>query len=532
MPSSAPPRHALAGFVLAVGLSAAAHAQPTHVADYELPGAPPGAAFGLSAAFAGDPDGDLLADFVVGAPGAANGTGSVAFVPGDLSEPTIVLSPNAQVGGFYGWSVAHVGDIAGSEAGSDYVVGAPGESAGAPGSGRAYVYSPGQNPQPYASPNPELNGLFGFATAGVGDLLGAPSDDIGVGAPGETVAGESGAGRVYLFGLGGSAALQSVVAQQDGNFGAALAPIGDLDGDGSPNLLVGAPGEDSATDDAGLVHIYANTEFELATSSLNPMKGGRYGAAIAGLGDLDDDGDMEWAVGAPGESNGDGRVYVYSSYAKLVAILAAPESALLASGGAVNFGIALDTADVDEDGITDLLVGASGVSDDFVRQGRVFAYSGVDMSLIGALLPDVPATSAEFGTSIAVGRMPRGPLRIVAGAPGEGEGAGRAHLFSLGSVTSGEPLAGDGEGSALRPPRPNPFGSRATVAFELGTAGPARLALYDALGREVAVVFEGVAAAGAHQATLDSTGLPSGVYVLRLSTPDGVDVTRRVTVVR
>ena len=78
---------------------------------------------------------------------------------------------------------------------------------------------------------------------------------------------------------------------------------------------------------------------------------------------------------------------------------------------------------------------------------------------------------------------------------------------------------------------PNPFRSRATLRFTLEEAGPIRLAVYDALGREVAVLAEGPAEAGVHAAALDGSGLASGVYVWRLVAGGGVQ-TGRLTLVR
>ncbi|MDX1420579.1 MAG: T9SS type A sorting domain-containing protein, partial [Rubricoccaceae bacterium] len=56
-------------------------------------------------------------------------------------------------------------------------------------------------------------------------------------------------------------------------------------------------------------------------------------------------------------------------------------------------------------------------------------------------------------------------------------------------------------------------------------------AVYDALGREVAVLADGPAEAGLHTAALDGSGLPSGVYLLRFEAGTE-DTTRRLTRVR
>jgi hypothetical protein len=78
---------------------------------------------------------------------------------------------------------------------------------------------------------------------------------------------------------------------------------------------------------------------------------------------------------------------------------------------------------------------------------------------------------------------------------------------------------------------PNPFAGRSTLAFTLAEASDVRLAVYDALGREVAVLVDGPVEAGAHQAAFDASALPSGVYLYRLQAGAAAQ-TGRLTVVR
>jgi hypothetical protein len=86
---------------------------------------------------------------------------------------------------------------------------------------------------------------------------------------------------------------------------------------------------------------------------------------------------------------------------------------------------------------------------------------------------------------------------------------------------------------------PNPASRQVTVRYGIPkaaaseTRGPARLRLYDLLGREVGSVRlngRGMAA-GRHETALDVSGLPSGMYLLRLEA-GGEAVTRKLTVVR
>ena len=77
---------------------------------------------------------------------------------------------------------------------------------------------------------------------------------------------------------------------------------------------------------------------------------------------------------------------------------------------------------------------------------------------------------------------------------------------------------------------PNPTAGRATVTLALAKAAEVRAAVYDVLGREVAVLHAGPLAAGSHRLAFDSA-LPTGVYLVR-ATGYGLRAAQRVTVVR
>lgn len=80
-------------------------------------------------------------------------------------------------------------------------------------------------------------------------------------------------------------------------------------------------------------------------------------------------------------------------------------------------------------------------------------------------------------------------------------------------------------------PRPNPSGGRATVRVGVPEAGPVEVAVFDAVGRRVAVALEGERPAGWAEVGLEASGLAPGVYVVRAVAGEAV-VTRTLTVVR
>ena len=75
---------------------------------------------------------------------------------------------------------------------------------------------------------------------------------------------------------------------------------------------------------------------------------------------------------------------------------------------------------------------------------------------------------------------------------------------------------------ALDAAYPNPFNPTTTVPFAVPERGDVRLAVFDLLGREVALLADGAYDAGHHTARFEADGLPSGTYLVRLTTPAGV----------
>src|SRR5690606_5860846 len=95
---------------------------------------------------------------------------------------------------------------------------------------------------------PQPNGYFGHAVAASPDLNGDGLADVIIGAPGEAHAGLAAAGRVHVVSGANGVRLRTLVsphAKAGGLFGYAVASVPDANGDGVPDILVGAPDEDA-----------------------------------------------------------------------------------------------------------------------------------------------------------------------------------------------------------------------------------------------------------------------------------------------
>lgn len=171
---------------------------------------------------------------------------------------------------------------------------------------------------------PQANARFGTALA-AGDFDCDGFDDLAIGMPGDDLVGAPAGGRVLILysGENGPAAddrqiwtQNSPVLEDDGEandqFGSVLV-AGDLSDDGCADLVVGVPGEDFDADfSVGAVHVLYGSEFGLTgddddffhqgLASINGLGevGDRFGAALA-IGDFDDDGIGDLAIGSPGE---------------------------------------------------------------------------------------------------------------------------------------------------------------------------------------------------------------------------------------
>jgi hypothetical protein len=119
------------------------------------------------------------------------------------------------------------------------------------------------------------------------------------------------------------------------------------------------------------------------------------------------------------------------------------------------------------------------------------------------------------------------------------EAYGNTHVASLEDIGIASVLGVSSEtgprrpvsGLAVQSVYPNPASGTVALAFELEAPQQVRLAVYDVLGREVALLQEGIAPAGTLQAVLEAGALASGVYIVRLQGETGA-VARRLTVAR
>jgi len=359
---------------------------PLSSADLSIAGTSAGDQLGSAMASAGDLNGDGFDDLLVGSPSsdgeAGEATGHVYVIFGPQTGGAIdVGTAGAVISGTVanenlGTGVAGAGDVNG-DGYDDILISAPfGEGNG---SGSVYLfYGPLSGSLTSADADAVLmsdaaDDSFGMTLGTAGDINGDGNADIYVGAPTSgRVDVEGGALFVFWGPLSGAIDAEEAngVLNGDGAYwqvGASVSQVGDLNGDGTTDLLVGAPG---ANTNAGQAALYLGPiDGEMAYSSaallFNGLEGQLLGATVSGLGDINDDGTDDIAVGAPNASfRGDqtGAVYVWTSPFE-AGQYSSDEAPLSLNGGGIreHAGSALaKVGDVNGDGRADLLVGAVG----------------------------------------------------------------------------------------------------------------------------------------------------------------------------
>ena len=201
----------------------------------------------------------------------------------------------------FGFSV-HTADDFNADGYADVLIGAPWAdslSSGDPDTGAIYVFSGFDGSLLMRIEGESPNDMHGQVVTGIGDLDGDGTWDFLAGSRYSIEQGKRYAGSVIAYsGMSGQVIFRISGANPYDYLGTSILRIGDINWDGVRDFAAGAPGTDSNGPDAGAVYIYSGVDGTLIRAHSGLEAGDFFGGTIAGLGDLDRDYVMDYAIGA------------------------------------------------------------------------------------------------------------------------------------------------------------------------------------------------------------------------------------------
>ena len=383
--------------------------------------------FGHWVGTAGDVDGDGYSDVIVGAPSYDNGQTDegVAFIyhgsPTGLSTTPDWTAEGDQDHAQLGRRVSTAGDVNG-DGYADAIIGCGRYDNGEEDEGVALVYhgsATGLSATPdWRAEGDQEGACFGTSVATAGDVNGDGYSDVVVGAPGY-VNGEPIEGAAFVWygsatGLGADGtptnADWKVESDRVGNprFGDEVGTVGDVNGDGYADVIVGAPWYSNEQTCEGATFVYQGSASGLSImpdwTAEGDQENAEFGLWAGTAGDVNGDGYADVIVGAPYYDHGEVDEGRANDNPGAAAGLSTPPPGGAARDPAeAEFGNPVGMAgDVDGDGYADVVVGVRHYDDGQEDEGAAFVYCGSagGLSTTPGWTAESDQVDAEFGNSV------------------------------------------------------------------------------------------------------------------------------------
>ena len=371
---------------------------------------------------AGDVNGDGFADIIVGGFTYDNIEidEGAAFVflgsaTGISNTPANILEIN-QASAYFGYSVSTAGDV-NNDGYDDIIVGATLYDNGETDEGRVYIYHGSPTgiigtPAKILESN-QTTAQFGGAVSNAGDINNDGYDDIIVGAQlydnGQT---DEGVAFVYYGSPVGikSAPFTMIESNQTlSRFGCAVSTAGDVNNDGYDDVVVGAYLADYGQDEEGAAFVYHGGPSGINTVYAVKMESNqaycRFGNSVSNAGDLNNDGYSDLIIGAiqyNGIATNVGAAFIY--HGSPTGIPSSPTTILSGMQGSAYLGSSVNTlGDANGDGYSDVIVGAYQYTNGQYDEGATYFYYGTSTGInpIPVLQLESNQGSAWFGYAVS-----------------------------------------------------------------------------------------------------------------------------------
>ena len=282
----------------------------------------------------------------------------------------------------FGWIARDMGDVD-HDGANDFVTSAPTKSTGGANAGRVSVYSSRSGKLLWAvdgKPGEQL----GTGVESAGDVDGDGTQDVVAGAPYS--------GRAYVYSGKDGHTLFTLRAENDSDaFGQHVSSAGDVDHDGHADFLVGAPANKAGGRGAGRAYLYSGKDGHLLLTLTGERAGDAFGSTVGGY---SDSARTFIVVGAPGAGSGKtGRTYVYERLSTKPMFVIESDS----TGQALGAMFVSVMGDVNGDGVPDVY------ASDFTNRakgpstGRIYVHSGRDGTRLVTLTGEGPGEGFGIG---------------------------------------------------------------------------------------------------------------------------------------
>jgi FG-GAP repeat protein len=370
---------------------------------YQWNGTGVGDGLGGSASGAGDVNADGFYDVIAGAqkadPGGIGNAGSV-YVYSGMDGSLLYQWNGTNVNERLGQSVAGAGDV--NADGYDDVMtctiyAAPG---GISNAGSVFVYSGADGSLLHRFDGTTADEFFGATVAGAGDVNRDGFADLLVGNPYASPAGVYRAGTVLVY----SGADGSLLHQWDGTttedlLGYSISGAKDINLDGFADVIIGSFQSDpGGLVDAGAAYVYSGADGSMLYQWDGINAADYFGGQVSGAGDVNADGTPDLVISAWGVDFGafgdQGEVYVYSG----------ADGTQIRQWRGISAGDHLGSAvsgagDVNGDGYDDVIMSSLSAFGIIEEAGSVYIYSGADSSLL--FFEEGNSTDEYYGRSVS-----------------------------------------------------------------------------------------------------------------------------------